>query len=410
MIAIAFLLLALVAAAPSAADSTGIVGHWKLDERSGTTVLDSSGLGDNGTMSGGATWVNGSSVALRFDGATGSVRVSDSSSLEPASTVSVGAWVEHTGSPGSYRYVLAKGAASCIAGSYGLYTGPNGGLEFYVSRNHGSLYARSPDAGTGVWDGRWHFVVGTFDGTTIRMFVDGNQISTGTQYPGRLEYLLGDANDLFIGNYPGCQLRNFLGDIRDVTVWNRALTPTEISAASAGLNGTPSVQPAIGQTPPGPSSTGQSSPARHPPGTGTEGAQGARAPALRLLTVYPSTFSTDPGNHPNGHRGSTGATISYTATRPGRATFVILLTQAGVFEHGRCIKPANSHGRYRRAHCTRYTTLNRFTHVDRVGRNTIHFPRPHSHKLAPGSYRLRATPGAHAQAGPTVTALFTIVP
>ena len=36
---------------------------------------------------------------------------------------------------------------------------------FYVSQNQALSYAISPDAGTGVWDDNWHFVVGTYDGT-----------------------------------------------------------------------------------------------------------------------------------------------------------------------------------------------------------------------------------------------------
>jgi hypothetical protein len=80
------------------------VGEWKLDEGSGTRAADSSGSGNDGAVSGGATWVAGrSGAALSFDGTTGRVRVPDNSTLEPVSTVSVGAWVKHDHSPGAYR-------------------------------------------------------------------------------------------------------------------------------------------------------------------------------------------------------------------------------------------------------------------------------------------------------------------
>ena len=74
---------------------------------------------------------------------------------------------------------------SCAAASYGLYTGPNGGLEFYVSSSRGTVYVRSPDAGAGVWDGGWHMVVGTYDGNTVRLFVavrltPGRRITAGS--------------------------------------------------------------------------------------------------------------------------------------------------------------------------------------------------------------------------------------
>ena len=34
-----------------------------------------------------------------------------------------------------------------------------------------------------VWDGKWHHVAGTFDGSTVRLYVDGVQVGTGTPAP-----------------------------------------------------------------------------------------------------------------------------------------------------------------------------------------------------------------------------------
>ena len=237
-VGIALVLFVLAQTGSSAGADSGLVGRWRLDEGSGTVAADSSGHGDNGTVLGGATWVPGRlGSALSFDGVTGRVQVTGSPSLEPTAAVTVSAWVKHAGSPGDYSYVLAKGATACIAPSYGLYSGPNGGLEFVVAKNR-TVYARSPDAGTRVWDGSWHFAVGTFDGTTIRLFVDGREVGSGTPYVGRLEYQLPDSNDLFIGDYPGCTTMttpgmhyHFVGNIDEVSVWSRALTPAEVTAA-----------------------------------------------------------------------------------------------------------------------------------------------------------------------------------
>lgn len=40
----------------TAAPTSGLVGHWKLDDGSGTTAVDSSGNGYNGTLTNGPTW------------------------------------------------------------------------------------------------------------------------------------------------------------------------------------------------------------------------------------------------------------------------------------------------------------------------------------------------------------------
>ena len=105
----------------------------------------------------------------------------DSPLLEPAH-VTAEAWVRRSGSPGVFAYVLSKGASGCQAASYALYSGFEGGMTFYV--HDGSNYRlSSPDAGSAVWDGRWHHVAGTYDGSLVHLYVDGVQIGSGTPAP-----------------------------------------------------------------------------------------------------------------------------------------------------------------------------------------------------------------------------------
>ena len=196
--------IVVLVAAPSAQAANGLVGWWTFDEGAGTVTHDSSGLGDDGTISSPATWTAGYfGAALSFDGSLSRVRIFDSPALEPGSAVSVAGWVNASQSPGDYKYIIAKGAASCLAASYGLYTGPDGGLRFYVSQNKGNSYTLSPDAGSAVWDGGWHFVVGTYDGRSVRLYVDGREVGDGTPMTGAIDYAYPD-NDLYIGYYTGC--------------------------------------------------------------------------------------------------------------------------------------------------------------------------------------------------------------
>jgi len=62
----------------------GLVGHWKLNEGSGTSAGDSSGLGNAGTLSSGATWTGGivGSNALNFNGGSSAVVTMPSSTPE----------------------------------------------------------------------------------------------------------------------------------------------------------------------------------------------------------------------------------------------------------------------------------------------------------------------------------------
>lgn len=225
--------VALLLAIPATASaSTSLDGWWPLYEGSGTTAHDVSGNGNTGTISGAAKWVSGYfGPALSFDGSTARVDVPDSPSLEPSNAVTVAAWVKSNGSPGVYKHVIAKGAGSCNAASYALYSGADGGISFYVSQNYGLSWVASPDPGTAIWNGNWHFVVGTYDGSNVRLYVDGTQVGSGSPLTGPIGYGLPDGNDLFIGHYDGCPAHDFAGTIDEPTVWSTALTPTQISYA-----------------------------------------------------------------------------------------------------------------------------------------------------------------------------------
>jgi hypothetical protein len=227
---------ALAVSAPAYASSP-LAGWWPLYEGSGTTAHDSSGNRDNGTLSGNANWASGYfGSALSFDGSSGRVDVPDSSALEPSNTVSVGAYVKGNGTPGAFKYIVSKGDNACFASSYALYTGANSGLEFYVSQNAGMTYSISPDAGAGIWDGNWHFVVGTYDGHNVRLYVDGKQVGSGTPATGSIGYNLPTGNDLWLGHYDGCQGFDFEGSIDEPTVWSTALSAQQISGGYALLS------------------------------------------------------------------------------------------------------------------------------------------------------------------------------
>jgi hypothetical protein len=397
----AVLILA-VTASPAAADSS-VVGHWPLDDAVGTTVRDSSGFGNTGTLSGRAAWVPGlTGSALSFDGQSGQVKVPNSPSLEPPTAVTVSAWVRHAGSPGAYRYILAKGATGCTAAAYGLYTGPGGGLEFYVSKDRGTAYARSVDAGTRVWDGSWHLVVGTFDGDVIRLYVDGTEIGTGVSYPGPLVYRLPDSNDLYIGNYPGCQEHEFHGVIDDVTVWSGALTPSQVRhlLPTPGGSGSP---PAASSSP-GSGGGGASSAA---PGSDPSGASGPGSPALTSLRLSGTILlvGADGKVSHAGHR--TGLTISYSDRQGALVILTLVRIESGVRIGRRCVAPTHQ-SRRNRVRCTRQVTLGSFTHNDGSGRTTIRFTGLPGRPLTPGRYRLIMTPRSHGRVGPAVVVQFSV--
>ena len=224
------LIAAVPASASVPASGSPFGGAWSLSQGFGQVVPDLSGHGLSATLGSAPnnpTWIRGAFFglpALHFNG-NDFLTVPDAPSLD-SQQVTVGAIVRAGSSPGIYRYVAAKGAIQCFNPSYGLYTGTSGGLSFYVSDGPNS-YTLSPDAGTGIWDGQWHVVVGTFDGSNVRLYVDGRQVGSGTPSTTTIDYTTPDSNQFAIGDYLGpCpNAMGFVGDMAGLAV-KQGVTPS----------------------------------------------------------------------------------------------------------------------------------------------------------------------------------------
>jgi hypothetical protein len=211
-------------AAPASAAPT-VLAQWTLDEGIGQVAADVSGRGNTGVLGAAAGvdpadpgWVPGHAggSALAFDGSS-YVSIEDTGTLEPAK-LAVDAWVQRSGSPGRWRYVLSKGSLACNRSAYGLYSGWSGGMAFYVSS--ATEYTVSPEVSPSlVWDGAWHHVIGSYDGDRVRLWVDGAQVGAGTASSARISYASG-TRGVFIGSYRGTCDLDFSGSIDDVTVWD----------------------------------------------------------------------------------------------------------------------------------------------------------------------------------------------
>ncbi len=230
-VALTILLLAPV----SASAASPLAGWWPMNERSGQKIYDWSGNGNHGQLGSmpGAddndpTWIRGIfnlGSALRFDG-NDFVSIPDAPELRPAQ-LTVSAWFRGDSTPGQYKYIVAKGANGCqAAGSYALYSSASQGLGFYV--NDGEAWIRSPEADRSIWDGRWHHAAGTYDGRTVRLFIDGVEVGTGTPASVEIEYDLPSTGALLGGYDAACNLA-LIGDVDGVSIWNRALPIPDIA-------------------------------------------------------------------------------------------------------------------------------------------------------------------------------------
>jgi hypothetical protein len=169
--------------------------------------------------------------AFHFDGA-GTIEAPASPTLEPQ-TVTAMLWMRAPFAQPS-TYLLSKGASACNSdSSYAFFT--QGDLHFYVSGGAPGTFSPSPPATANVWDGQWHHIAGTYDGATVRLYVDGVEQGGGNAATSAINYVLADNNVFRIGGYrSSCVDFLFSGDIDEVQVFNRALTAAEIAAIYSG--------------------------------------------------------------------------------------------------------------------------------------------------------------------------------
>jgi len=169
------------------------------------------------------------------------IDVAQNASLEPDGGVNgmtVQMWVRGV-APGNFKYLLNKTFSGGV-GSYALYTGSGGGALFFIWLQGGVLLV-SPDAGPGVWDGNWHQLTGVYDGEFVRIYVDGQQVGSGTDSltGGSIEYSNGrTANgDLVIGDFSSPPSPSLFGhDIDEVKLFDHGLTDSDVAATFADQN------------------------------------------------------------------------------------------------------------------------------------------------------------------------------
>jgi hypothetical protein len=226
--------------AATAGAQSAVLGQWRFDEGAGQAAVDDGPFALDGRLGlttgvdvNDPTRIPGvSGGALHFDGAS-FVRLPNAPELEPTA-MTLEAVVRAPSSPGQFRYVVSHGAQGCVAGSYGLYTGQHGGIAFYIFDGHD--FKLTPAIGPdGIWNGAWHHVAGTFDGRTMRLFVDGHPVGEPVAVAASIAYAL-TSSDHYIGTYQGTCSLPLRGDVDLIRMWDGPLAPDYIgSLADAAL-------------------------------------------------------------------------------------------------------------------------------------------------------------------------------
>jgi len=202
------------------------IAYWNFDEGSGTIAGDSSGNKNNGNIVNNPTWVKGiKGNALSFDGNDDYVDVGNPNTLQLTKDLSIGAWIK-TNSLSGNIYIITKASSSFAQPyyQYSLQMDNNCADKFEFDLGIGGTL-KTLCTSKAVEMGKWFYVVGTYDGTTRRLYINGVEDTSTAVVNGNLDTF---NTKVLIGKYEHSTSNLFKGEIDEVSVYNRVLTADEI--------------------------------------------------------------------------------------------------------------------------------------------------------------------------------------
>jgi serine/threonine protein kinase len=196
------------------------VGAWPLDKHSGSSVADTIGT-HNGTASR-VRWGAGNGEAAEFNGVSSQITIHGPVlNTAPGHSFTVSAWVYFSNTPKFFATAISQDA-TVNSSFYLQYSGADHRWAFSRPGAR-ALSSTAPATDT------WTHLVGVRDAPShqLRLYVDGNLQGTAT------DTSTGTAmGSLIIGRARsnGQRADFFLGGIKDVQVFDQALSPAQIKA------------------------------------------------------------------------------------------------------------------------------------------------------------------------------------
>ena len=209
--------------------------YYRLGESSGTSATDSSGNGYTGTYAGSGITLgqtgaikDSTDTAVKFTGNSGA-NVAVSSSLSPTgwTTLSVEYWVNIS--------AYTSGNPNIVADTYygsniGFFMGQISNGTTYFQIGNGTTYNTASNNSSVLSTGTWYHICGTWDGSTIRVYVNGSLDSSNTASLTGSVGNPGSGNNITIGfnsNYSG-SYGTFTVD--EVAIYHSTLSQSRVTA------------------------------------------------------------------------------------------------------------------------------------------------------------------------------------
>lgn len=224
-------MMALIVAFASIAcaiESEMAVGVWLFDAVEENLVLDSSGSENDGNISDSVRMTTGrfgNALELSNEGEASYVTIPDADSLDLAE-YSITAWIkvapeEVMPTENAWQLLLGKWQSDGLR-NYGILVRKDTGVILAQCTSGGSKQYMNVMGQTELADGQWHHVTSTYNGSVLRVYVDGNlEVENECSPPDMNE------GELTIGGAPG-GLHPMTGVIDDVGLFSAALKDDEI--------------------------------------------------------------------------------------------------------------------------------------------------------------------------------------
>jgi hypothetical protein len=220
-----FLAIAMPLHAFDADTDPSLVGLWRLDDATGTVALDSSGNDNHGTLNGGPEWVAGVlDGALSFDGQDDYVDCGNDSVFDITEQITLAIWVNANDiGNGQHNCWLGKGDTA-----YAIKHQSGNNIEFFIY--NGDWNSINYTSGIDNLGGEWHHMAGTFDGTQLVLYIDGQEVDNLPL----VTSISTASHSVTLAENSQATGRFFDGMLDDARIYNRALTAAEILVVMEG--------------------------------------------------------------------------------------------------------------------------------------------------------------------------------
>ena len=190
---------------------------------SGTTWSDLSGNGNNGTNNN-MTYSSTFSGEFFFNNSSSVSTIPNSSSLNPTTGLTIESWVNFSGNDNDF--IFEKGNVNT---QYSLFSHGGSLNDIMFRTKHvgdGSFNNFSVNKTTvGISVGNWYHIVGSWDGSTKRIFVNGLQVGSSAKSGNLVTTTPGASVGRFGGTSTGYYWGGYIGK---VAIYNRGINSTEV--------------------------------------------------------------------------------------------------------------------------------------------------------------------------------------